>query len=194
MVRTPPCHGGGRGFESHPGRHKCTPFSSVHLFFADLAHPVERHLAKVEVASSSLVIRSTKTKSPDRYRGFLLSQNNATPVNSEKNSSEIKQPPPRYAPATGDFYAPCSAPTSKTPRKAQGFARCFFIAIKPYLSAASALAPISVRWCSFSKEMPLTAPYALSSASPSVSAAAVTPSTLPPAVRNTPFSSFVPAW
>lgn len=27
---------------------------------ADLAHPVERHLAKVKVASSSLVIRSTK--------------------------------------------------------------------------------------------------------------------------------------
>ncbi len=26
--------------------------------YADLAHPVERHLAKVEVASSSLVIRS----------------------------------------------------------------------------------------------------------------------------------------
>ncbi len=21
LVRTPPCHGGGRGFESHPGRH-----------------------------------------------------------------------------------------------------------------------------------------------------------------------------
>ena len=47
LVRTPPCHGGGRGFESHPGRH-----------YADLAHLVERHLAKVEVASSSLVIRS----------------------------------------------------------------------------------------------------------------------------------------
>ena len=28
------------------------------LFNADLAHLVERHLAKVEVASSSLVIRS----------------------------------------------------------------------------------------------------------------------------------------
>ena len=27
---------------------------------ADVAHPVERHLAKVEVASSSLVIRSKK--------------------------------------------------------------------------------------------------------------------------------------
>ena len=47
LVRTPPCHGGGRGFESHPGRH-----------YADLAHLVERHLAKVEVASSSLVGRS----------------------------------------------------------------------------------------------------------------------------------------
>ena len=28
-------------------------------FFAGLAHPVERHLAKVEVASSSLVTRSS---------------------------------------------------------------------------------------------------------------------------------------
>lgn len=31
---------------------------------ADLAHPVERHLAKVKVASSSLVIRSTSTQLP----------------------------------------------------------------------------------------------------------------------------------
>ena len=30
------------------------------LQLADLAHPVERHLAKVEVASSSLVIRSNE--------------------------------------------------------------------------------------------------------------------------------------
>ncbi len=49
LVRTPPCHGGGREFESLSGRH-----------YADLAHLVERHLAKVEVASSSLVIRSTR--------------------------------------------------------------------------------------------------------------------------------------
>ena len=48
LVRTLACHARGRGFESHPGRH-----------FADLAHLVERHLAKVEVASSSLVIRSS---------------------------------------------------------------------------------------------------------------------------------------
>ena len=32
----------------------------ISLQLADLAHPVERHLAKVEVASSSLVIRSKK--------------------------------------------------------------------------------------------------------------------------------------
>lgn len=30
----------------------------IHFANADLAHPVERHLAKVKVASSSLVIRS----------------------------------------------------------------------------------------------------------------------------------------
>ena len=33
---------------------------------ADLAHLVERHLAKVEVASSSLVIRSRKDKDAER--------------------------------------------------------------------------------------------------------------------------------
>ena len=47
LVRTLACHARGREFEPHPGRHS-----------ADLAHLVERHLAKVEVASSSLVIRS----------------------------------------------------------------------------------------------------------------------------------------
>ena len=32
------------------------------MFLAGVAHPVERHLAKVEVASSSLVTRSIKNK------------------------------------------------------------------------------------------------------------------------------------
>ena len=32
------------------------------MFHAGVAHPVERHLAKVEVASSSLVTRSIKKK------------------------------------------------------------------------------------------------------------------------------------
>ena len=84
LVRTLACHARGRGFEPHPGRH--CPFASVAqsveqgtenprvvgsiptggtTVYADLAHLVERHLAKVEVASSSLVIRST-----GRLKGF----------------------------------------------------------------------------------------------------------------------------
>ena len=81
LVRTLACHARGRGFESHPGRQG---FYSPRLFasvaqlveqrtenprvvgsiptggtiYADLAHLVERHLAKVEVAGSSPVIRS----------------------------------------------------------------------------------------------------------------------------------------
>ena len=39
---------------------------------ADLAHPVERHLAKVEVASSSLVIRSMKKKKHFGASFFVL--------------------------------------------------------------------------------------------------------------------------
>ena len=37
---------------------KASLFAIISLAVADVAHPVERHLAKVEVASSSLVIRS----------------------------------------------------------------------------------------------------------------------------------------
>ena len=37
---------------------KASLFVIISLAVADVAHPVERHLAKVEVASSSLVIRS----------------------------------------------------------------------------------------------------------------------------------------
>ncbi len=74
LVRTLACHARGRGFEPHPGRHYASVAQSVEqgtenprvigsipiggTIYADLAHLVERHLAKVEVASSSLVIRS----------------------------------------------------------------------------------------------------------------------------------------
>ena len=86
LVRTLACHARGREFEPHPGRHiyasvaqsveqrtenprvvGSIPTGSTiknvseclhSLYNADLAHLVERHLAKVEVASSSLVIRS----------------------------------------------------------------------------------------------------------------------------------------
>ena len=57
-VRTLACHARGRGFESHPGRHA----SFIH--HADLAHLVERDLAKVEVAGSSPVIRSKTRTTP----------------------------------------------------------------------------------------------------------------------------------
>ena len=50
--------------------------------FADLAHPVERHLAKVEVASSSLVIRSKLIKVANKIistieRGTTINMLNA---------------------------------------------------------------------------------------------------------------------
>ena len=39
---------------------------------AGVAHPVERHLAKVEVASSSLVTRSIKRKADAKASAFLF--------------------------------------------------------------------------------------------------------------------------
>ena len=82
LVRTLACHARGRRFDPDPGRQFASVAQSVEqgtenprvigsiptggtirnaiafLIQADLAHLVERHLAKVEVASSSLVIRS----------------------------------------------------------------------------------------------------------------------------------------
>ena len=43
LVRTPPCHGGGRGFESHPGRH-----------YASVAQLVEQRTENPCVHSSIL--------------------------------------------------------------------------------------------------------------------------------------------
>ena len=87
MVRTLACHARGRQFEPDSGRHyasvaqsveqgtenprvigsipiggtiSCVFFVKNTLFYAAVAHLVERHLAKVEVASSSLVGRSKK--------------------------------------------------------------------------------------------------------------------------------------
>ena len=75
LVRTLACHARGRRFEPVPGRHffafvaqlveqrtenprvvGSIPTEGTNC--ADVAHLVERHLAKVEVASSSLVTRS----------------------------------------------------------------------------------------------------------------------------------------
>ena len=89
LVRTLACHARGRGFEPHPGRHfgfwamffalrNASVAQSVEQWTenprvagsipalgtisAAVAHLVERHLAKVEVASSSLVSRSKTEK------------------------------------------------------------------------------------------------------------------------------------
>ena len=85
LVRALACHARGRGFEPHPSRqsrsNKNHQSASVAQLveqrtenprvvgsiptggttYADLAHLVERHLAKVEVAGSSPVIRSKKS-------------------------------------------------------------------------------------------------------------------------------------
>ena len=87
LVRTLACHARGRRFDPDPGRQFASVAQSVeqgtenprvigsipiggtiflcilrkeYTFYAAVAHLVERHLAKVEVASSSLVIRSKK--------------------------------------------------------------------------------------------------------------------------------------
>ena len=45
----------------------------IHVPNAGVAHPVERHLAKVEVASSSLVTRSIKDQ-PTGWSFFFLQE------------------------------------------------------------------------------------------------------------------------
>ena len=74
LVRTLACHARGRRFDPDPGRQFASVAQSVEqgtenprvigsipiggTLYAAVAHLVERHLAKVEVASSSLVGRS----------------------------------------------------------------------------------------------------------------------------------------
>ena len=84
LVRALACHARGRGFEPHPSRHfrhasvaqlveqgtenprVVGSIPTGGTIYADLAHLVERHLAKVEVAGSSPVIRSNKKAQPNR--------------------------------------------------------------------------------------------------------------------------------
>ena len=91
LVRTLACHARGRGFEPHPSRHfryasvaqlveqgtenPCVVGSipTGGTISADLAHLVERHLAKVEVAGSSPVIRSKKYRESLRLSVFFWS-------------------------------------------------------------------------------------------------------------------------
>ena len=75
LVRALACHARGRGFEPHPSRHRYASGAQLveqgtenprvvgsiptgGTIYADLAHLVERRLAKAKVAGSSPVIRS----------------------------------------------------------------------------------------------------------------------------------------
>ena len=86
LVRALACHARGRGFEPHPSR------QLQKIISADLAHLVERHLAKVEVAGSSPVIRSISknirgsggTGRRARLRGVWFYRTGSIPVSRTK--------------------------------------------------------------------------------------------------------------
>ena len=68
--------------------------------FADLAHLVERDLAKVEVAGSSPVIRSKSKTVPIRVPSFLL-------LEQEQRGCERSEPSPCFA--SGKVPVNCEA-------------------------------------------------------------------------------------
>ena len=124
LVRTLACHARGRGFESHPGRQYmyASVAQSVEqgtenprvigsipiggTIYADLAHLVERHLAKVEVASSSLVIRSIflsdENSSDIRYLSQVVRQRSAKPLCPGSNPGGASKNPVHVS--GRDFY------------------------------------------------------------------------------------------
>ena len=73
LVRTLACHARGQGFESPSGRSFCRRDSARRLYiYADLAHLVERNLAKVEVAGPSPVIRLRMADSSSPSSFFIF--------------------------------------------------------------------------------------------------------------------------
>ena len=84
--------------------------SARNLIFAAVAHLVERHLAKVEVASSSLVSRSKK-KAPVYDRCFLFgNRGNFTTFGRQSRPKVNAATQPRLAPARRRFAFACTAP------------------------------------------------------------------------------------
>ena len=69
---------------------KASLFAIISLAVADVAHPVERHLAKVEVASSSLVTRSIKQPLSDGQRLFLFLSKYSTTSKIKKEKAPAK--------------------------------------------------------------------------------------------------------
>ena len=90
LVRALACHARGRGFEPHPSRHLLLNIS------ADLAHLVERHLAKVEVAGSSPVIRSKHSLKSGCF-SFCADKGHKPANNLEVIGSSPVEPHSHYA-------------------------------------------------------------------------------------------------
>ncbi len=57
LVRAPPCHGGGRGFDSHSGRFRQQIEMSA-VYIADMAQLAEQLICNQQVIGSSPIIGS----------------------------------------------------------------------------------------------------------------------------------------
>ena len=78
LVRTPPCHGGGRGFESRPGRF-------FFLICADVAQLAEQLICNQQVIGSSPIIGS---------EGWFPERPKGTDCKSAADSFGGSNPPP----------------------------------------------------------------------------------------------------
>ena len=91
-------------------------YAIINLAFAGVAHLVERDLAKVEVASSSLVARSKK-KDPIRQDGvFFLEQHfcYAKVVACGRVIERERGNPSKVPPSHSPFLAMCGSADNKT--------------------------------------------------------------------------------
>ena len=95
----------------------------ITLSFADLAHLVERHLAKVEVASSSLVIRSNKESKAFCLAFFVLQllRDSNRAIRQDSNSpgdycdARVRAGARRSAPHFAHHTPPCLWPNLPAP-------------------------------------------------------------------------------
>ena len=109
LVRALACHARGRGFEPHPSRHRYASVAQLveqgtenprvvgsiptgGTISADLAQLVERHLAKVEVAGSSPVIRSMFKKGSSFGDCFCFIIVKARGIEARQIRSKEKRP------------------------------------------------------------------------------------------------------
>ena len=116
--------------------------ATIHLAFAGVAHLVERDLAKVEVASSSLVARSKKERHPHGCLSFLEQHFCCAKVVAcgrviERERGNPSKVPPSHSP----FLAMCGSADNKTcgqSHKSPPIWVVIFFAFSPALTVVSA--------------------------------------------------------